>query len=283
MKVQSFHVAKNLNENLIVQVTHSKAFYKYLHQHKEVQISLIVTGNGKLLVGDSIHKFNDGDIFVIGANSPHLFKNEKPQHKVHMISLFFTIDTFGKNFFMLPDLEEVHSFFDIAKGGFQALTNITTMGQMILELNRASKLSRMILFLKLLRILCVVDRKSLTDFVYPKQTKRIAGERLQVVFDHTLHHFQHEIRLSTISDLVYMTPNAFCKFFKQRTNKTYFQFLIELRLEHASQLLLEKRDLSIAQIAELSGFKSISNFNRKFKSTKGVVASQYRLGMISKN
>ena len=73
-----------------------------------------------------------------------------------------------------------------------------------------------------------------------------------------------------------MTPNAFCRFFKQRTNKTFFQFLIELRVEHACQLLSSKRELNINLISDLSGFNSISNFNKKFKKIKGVTPTKYQ-------
>ncbi len=277
MRVQTFLVAKPFHENLIVQETRSHTFYTDLHQHNEIQLSLIVNGTGKLVVGDSIHPFKNGDFFVIGSNTPHLFKNENSKNReVHMISLFFTESTFGKNFFTLPDLDDLKPFFQISNKGFQLLSNINEVYSRMQLLCQTKKASRLILFLQLLQILCNSSKKPLSEFVYPKVTGHIAGERLQVVFDYALRRFNEDIKLKTISDLLYMTPNAFCKFFKQRTNKTFFQFLNELRIEHACQLLQNKSDLSIAEISEFSGFKSISNFNRKFKSNKGVVASKYR-------
>lgn len=276
MKIQPFQIPKPLNENLIVQVDRAKMFYNQLHQHKELQLSLLIKGNGKLLIGDSIHPFNDGDFFAIGANSPHVFKTERAPAAVHMISLFFTERTFGENFFEISELEEINSFFTIAKDGFQLLTHKKEVTQLMLQLPEASKLSRVILFLKILALLCKADRSSLTEFKYPKVISDLAGERMQVIFDYALHNFHQEIKLSSVSALVYMTPNAFCKFFKQRTNKTFFQFLIELRIEHACQLLKKNNDLSIATIAEQSGFTSISNFNRKFRLNKSVIPSQYR-------
>ncbi len=282
MKIQSFHVAQHPNENLTVQVINSIDFYQHLHQHKELQLSIVVKGKGKLLIGDSVHYFKDNDIFVIGANSPHLFKNDRDKKNVQMISLFFTKDTLGHGFFDLPDLEEIRPFFLIAQNGFQLLSDKNSIKKLMLQLPDSSKLSRLVLFLQLLSIICKAKRKSLTTFVYPKETKLIVGERLQVVFDYALHNFQGEVKLDTIAKLAFMTPNAFCKFFKQRTNKTFFQFLIELRIEHASQLLLSEKYYSIAQIAELSGFKSISNFNKKFKTHKGIVASKYRQSLFQR-
>ncbi|WP_337994843.1 helix-turn-helix domain-containing protein [Polaribacter ponticola] len=73
-----------------------------------------------------------------------------------------------------------------------------------------------------------------------------------------------------------MTKNAFCKYFKKRTNKTYISFLTELRIENACKLLNSNKDLSIAEIAFKSGFNNISNFNRKFKELKKVTPLKYR-------
>ena len=73
-----------------------------------------------------------------------------------------------------------------------------------------------------------------------------------------------------------MTKNAFCKYFKKRTNKTYFQFLNELRIENACKLLLGNTDFSIIQIAETSGFNNISNFNRHFKTYKKMSPSEFK-------
>lgn len=275
MQVRPFKILKPLDENLIVQLDKSQGFYNHLHQHNEIQLSLIVQGNGKLLVGDSIHPFNDGDFFAIGPNSPHLFKTEQSDECVHMISLFFTENTFGEGFFELSDLKEINPFFNIIMDGFRPLNNQNEIRLLMLQFPKASKLSRIVLFLQLLKLSCDIDKKPLTDFIYPKQTGLLAGERLQVVFDYVLHNFQKEIKLDTIANLVHMTPNAFCRFFKQRTNKTLFQFLIELRIEHASQLLKEQKDLSVAEISERSGFNSISNFNRKFIGLKGIKPSQF--------
>tara|TARA_R110002050_G_scaffold60485_4_gene134130 strand:+ start:11729 stop:12040 length:312 start_codon:yes stop_codon:yes gene_type:complete len=99
---------------------------------------------------------------------------------------------------------------------------------------------------------------------------------MQDIFDYTMTHFHKDISLETISDVATMTKNAFCKYFKKRTNKTYFRFLNELRIEHATKLLTDETDLAIADIAYKSGFKNISNFNRQFKILKNISPNQYR-------
>ncbi|TMM57511.1 AraC family transcriptional regulator [Maribacter algarum] len=281
MKVQPFQIVKPLNENLIIQVDGVKGFYNKLHQHNEIQLSQIVKGFGKLVIGDSVHQFQSGDIFAIGSNCPHLFKTEEKQGHVQMISLFFTPDTFGKEFFTIPDLSEIKPFFDLVREGFQVLSKKHDIGEIFLDIPKVSKTTRVVLFIELLQHLVNAEKSSLTSFTYPKEIGNLAGNRMQIVFDYVLHHFHEQVKLDEVSSLVHMTPNAFCKFFKQRTDKTFFQFLIELRIEHSSQLLRNQTDLSIAEISERSGFKSISNFNRKFKASKGVVPSQYKKAILN--
>ena len=96
------------------------------------------------------------------------------------------------------------------------------------------------------------------------------------IFDYTFQHFSEPISLTQISSVANMTTNAFCKYFKQRTNKTYFQLLTEVRIEHACKLLNKDKDLSVSEIALHSGFQNISNFNRKFKSVKSMTPSQFK-------
>lgn len=276
MKVYPFQIPKPLNENLIVQEDITPIFYDQLHQHAEMQLSLVVKGKGKLIVGDSVHQFKEGDFFVIGPHSPHLFSNEKADEDAHMVSLFFTDITFGSTFFELPDLEEIKPFFEVAKEGFQVISEVRTVEKLTLQILQSDRLDRFIQFLRLLQKLYAVEKRTLTQFQYPKKIGSSQGKRMQSIFDYTMTNFQKEIDLGTVSTLVHMTPNAFCRFFKQHTNKTFFQFLIELRIEHACQLLLRSDyKLSILEISERSGFSSISNFNRQFKKLKGIVPSHY--------
>lgn len=276
MKVLPFQIPKPLHENLIVQQDRVPMFYGQLHQHKELQLSLIVKGKGKLIVGDSVHRFETGDFFAIAPHSPHLFSNEPSQDGVHMVSLFFTEKTFGEGFFELPELEEVHPFFKMAKEGFRLNSDKKIVEGLMLRILASDKLERFMGLLQLLQKLSLVQKQPLTQFLYPKEISTSEGKRMQLIFDYAIKNFQDDITLENASGLVHMTPNAFCRFFKQRTNKTFFQFLIELRIEHACQLLLkDEKDSSVAEISERSGFSSISNFNRQFRKLKGTVPSRY--------
>lgn len=106
------------------------------------------------------------------------------------------------------------------------------------------------------------------------------GRRMSTVLEYTMANFQKEITLNTVALKAAMTKTSFCKYFKKRTNKTYVSFLNELRIEEACKLMLGEKEVSIAAIAEASGFQNISNFNRKFKQIKGATPRDFRRGLV---
>lgn len=276
MKILPFKIPKPNNDALVYQEDSGGIFYNKLHQHEEVQISYIVKGTGTLIVGDGINHYDEGDVIVIGSNLPHVFKSEKQKEKSIMLSLFFTKESFGQEFFGLAELNTSERFFNRSVNGFLATSHKQILQDYFFSLNENTKLDRFISLLKIIETLSRCQFRSLSTFVYEKQYSDIEGNRMRDVFEYTMTHFKKDISLNTIANIAIMTPNAFCKYFKKRTNKSYFTFLNELRVEHASKLLAANLDESIAEIAELSGFNNISNFNRKFKSIKGLTPSQFK-------
>ena len=278
MKILPFKIPKPENEALVYQEDNDLLFYDKLHQHEEIQISLIANGEGTLVVGDSVTDYKADDILVMGSNLPHVFKSDVTEGKSSlMISLFFSKKSFGDHFFNLKEFDSLQSFFKQSFYGLKLISNRNELKNLFLKLRKASDLDRFILLFEILRLIAKSNTESLSSFVNQKNYSANEGKRMSEVFEYTMNHFHHPISLSQIADIANMTTNAFCKYFKQRTNKTYLQFLTELRIEYACKLLLKNNDLSIAEIATNSGFNNISNFNRKFKSLKKMAPLQYKL------
>ncbi len=276
MKVLPFKIPKPEHQALIYQEDYGLVFYDKLHQHEEIQISFIKEGEGTLIVGDTINYYQKGDVLIIGSNLPHVFKSDTVNKtKSHMLTLFFTKNAFGSYFFNLKELKELHLFFKNSENGFKISSN-ANLTFLFSGLTSSSPLQQFILLLEILRILSKARSKPLSSFVYEKLYTDIEGKRMSAVMEYTMNNFNQNISLDKVAVIASMTKNAFCKYFKKRTNKTYFRFLNELRIENASKLLLSKTDLSIAEIAYKSGFNNISNFNRQFKVVKHLVPSEYK-------
>jgi transcriptional regulator GlxA family with amidase domain len=101
------------------------------------------------------------------------------------------------------------------------------------------------------------------------------SERLDRIFQYTLQNYEKEIRLEEVAALVHMTRTSFCRFFQERTKKSFFTFLTNMRLNQACKLLLETNK-SVADVTYSCGYNNLSNFNRHFKAKFSVSPKTYR-------
>lgn len=278
MKILPFQIPKPEHNALIYQEDKSHIFYDKFHQHEEIQVSLIVEGEGTLIVGNTINYYKKGDVLALGSNLPHVFKSDATTHtKSEMLTLFFTQTAFGKHFFKLVELKELCLFFKKAEHGFKVSSKSKKIEDLFYQLKASSKLQRFIICLQILRRLSTSKHhQPLSSFIYDKKYTDTEGKRMRDVMDFTMQNYQNQISLDAVAKVSAMTKNAFCKYFKKRTNKSYFRFLNELRIENASKLLLTNESYTIAEIADQSGFNNISNFNRQFKAIKHLSPSAFR-------
>ncbi len=277
MKVLPFKIPKPEKEALIYQEDTGAIFYDQLHQHEEIQISYIVKGRGTLIIGDSINDFKEDDIFVIGENIPHVFRTDRNfSSSSEMLTLFFTKNSFGKDFFNLTDMSNIDDFFKKSEYGMKVLSKKEKIALSFFKLSKQNKIQRISSLLKILNQIIFAETSPLSSFVNRKKYTEDEGRRMNDVFEYAISSFNEAITLEEVAEKANMTKNAFCRYFKKRTNKTFFQFLIEIRIENACKMLHHNKDLSISTISELSGFQDIANFNRKFKELKGISPSQFR-------
>src|SRR5687768_10889630 len=95
MKVLPFTIPVSHDKTILVQDEKIPYFYPYLHRHEEIQLTLILKGEGTLLVGNNMHTFSANEVYLIGANMPHVFKNDASyftgdsNKEVHALSIFF--------------------------------------------------------------------------------------------------------------------------------------------------------------------------------------------------
>ena len=277
MKVLPFRIPKPEHDTLIYQEDKEIVFFDKFHHHEEIQVSYIAEGEGTLVVGDTINYYKKGDVLAIGGNLPHVFKSDiNTNTQSEMLTLFFSIDAFGASFFELEELRELKPFFRKVNYGFKLSSKSKKLSQLFLQLHDSSKLQRFIILLEILKILSKSKTQPLSSFIYDKKYTDSEGERMRAIMDFTMQNYHYQISLDDVAQVSAMTKNAFCKYFKKRTNKSYFTFLNELRVENACKLLVSEKELSIADIAEKSGFNNISNFNRQFKTVRQMSPSEFR-------
>ena len=276
MKVLPFKIPKPENDTLVVQEDRATMLYDKLHQHQEIQISLIKKGEGSFIIGDYVGEFSQGNIFIIGENLPHVFHNDPSDGEVHMISLFFMKSSYGDHFFDLPEFKSLNPLFQASNMGIQLQDPSEKLVYSMDRITLASKLNRFISFMEILQAISKETMPTLSSAIHRKSYGEEEGKRMRDIFEFSINNFDQNISLNQVAGIANMTPNAFCRYFKQRTNKTYINFLLDIRIGNACKLLTKKTDLSIAEISYKSGFNNLTNFNRKFKSIKGITPSEFR-------
>ncbi len=276
MKVLPFSIPKPENSTLLLQEDRTDNFFTQLHQHEEIQISCILKGEGTYYIGDSFGQFSAGDIFAIGQHLPHVFKNQDSDQGVHMISLFFTPDAYGSGFFDHPEFRDFKNLFEIVKLGCRLGSNLTEAKQRICEMRDQSALERFLSFIQMLQLFSRSRLLPISSFVSKKRFGEEEGNRMRKIMEYTFAHYDSRLSVSQVAEMASMTPNAFCRYFKQRTNKTYINFVLEIRIGQACRLLKQRKDLQISEIAFRCGFNNLTNFNRKFRQFKNLTPSEFR-------
>jgi AraC-like DNA-binding protein len=89
-------------------------------------------------------------------------------------------------------------------------------------------------------------------------------EKINKVYEYTINNFREDISLKKIASIAYLSCSSFCRYFKNKTSKTYSRFLAEVRIGYACKLLLQEK-LNISEICYECGYKNLSNFNRHLR------------------
>ncbi len=284
MKVIPFQIPRSGKASVNVQVDKVPHLYNHLHQHPEIQVTLIAKSSGTLIAGDYVGRFEEDDVFVIGSNQPHVFRNDaiyfEKKKKAESITLFFDENTLGKEFWMHTELSSFHSFFNNSQFGFRLLGDKQMeMQKLLLSIKDAAGLEKLGLFIQVLNLLnSVKEMVPLSKTHSQKTIKSFDGNRLNRIISFTFKESHRNLMLAEIAGVANMTVEAFCKYFKTRTGKTYINFLNEIRISNACKALLLE-DKAITMICYDSGFSNLSNFNRVFKKINNKTPKEYRLAI----
>jgi AraC-like DNA-binding protein len=130
--------------------------------------------------------------------------------------------------------------------------------------------------LKILQVLAdSEDYTLLANPEYSNTLKQSDTERMNKVHAYVMKNFRDRITLEEVAALANMTPSSFSRYFKTHANKTFSDFLTGIRIGYSCKLLVEKK-MSITQACYDSGFNTVSNFNRQFKSYTQSTPLEYR-------
>ncbi len=264
-------------------------FYNEWHFHPEIELVFIKKGTGTQFIGNDIAHFNSGDLVLVGSNLPHLWRCDEDYFAkestlvAESLVVHFLPTIFGETFLHLPENRLIVELFKKAKQGIKISSEVK---EKIIDFMQTLLLAkggeRIILLLQILNTLTLSKNLELiaaNNMEHPSSEKE--SERMNSVFHYLIDNFYKPISLDDIAARANLSPNAFCRFFKSRTKKTFSQFLMEIRINHACKLLIDT-EKSIGTICFDCGFNNASHFNRYFKQLNGTTPLEYRKRQLLK-
>lgn len=256
----------------------SKPFW---HFHPEYEIVYISHGRGKRHIANHISFYEQGDLIMLGPNLPHLSFTEELSESHTEIVVQMRPDFLGRDFWALPEIAEIRALFERAEHGivFYGATKEWVGGQLnaMVDMGPLDRLLALLGVLQGLARTSEFQPLSVEGFALPVDAQHY--ERIERVFEYATRNFQQEVTLEEAARQVNLTVPAFCRFFKKLTGKTFIQFVNEIRISHACDLLAHG-PMGIAQVSYESGFNNLSHFNKQFRQITGVTPKEYRRNLV---
>ena len=252
------------------------------HYHAEYELLYISKSTGIRFVGDSVSQFYPGDLVLVSPYLPHLWRNDPSYYteddinKVKTIIVKFTKDFIGDGTFNFPEFSGINQLLDQSKFGVGFGKDISKLLHndliSLIDLTPAEQ------SIKVLEVLCklsLTEDRIVLSSSDMRQYTTDNSERLDTVLKYISDNYTTNITLNDVSEVACMTTNSFCRFFKKMTNKSFTEFLNEVRIRNASRLLVQE-NIPVSEVCYTVGYNSITNFNKQFKQIMGATPNTYR-------
>lgn len=251
-----------------------------LHTHEEFELNFISNAkNAKRIVGDHIAETDNLELVLVGPNLQHgWFTHNCTSKDIHEITIQFHKDLFDEKFLRRNQLSFIRILFEKSLRGvlFSKETTQAIMHRVI-ELTKKHGFDSVLELMSVLHDLSISRNiKILSDSSFINaDTLSYNSRRVEKVMEYMNRYFDKVITLTEVAKIASMSEVAFSRFFKARTGNTFIDTLNDIRLGHASRMLIETTN-SITEIAFQCGFNNISNFNRIFKKRKTCTPKEFR-------
>lgn len=250
-----------------------------LHYHEEYELNLILDAKGaRRVIGSHAEVIDDLELVLVGPNLYHSwFTHQCRSEKIIEVTIQFHKDLFEERLLQRNQLSFIKNMLDNSQRGvlFSAQTILKVKERLLLLDKKNGFESVLELFLILHELSIADDSLSLSAPNFNSEKFYYNSRRIEKVFDYMNNNYNKPITLSEVAGVANMPEASFSRFIKKRTGKTFVESLNEIRLSHASRMLIDTSN-TVAEIAYKCGFNNISNFNRVFKRKKSCIPREFR-------
>ncbi|MBO9571087.1 MAG: AraC family transcriptional regulator [Chitinophagaceae bacterium] len=258
------------------------------HAHPELELVLILEGYGTRIIGDTVEPFEAGDMVFIGANVPHVWLSDeafyKENSKLHsrLIVTYFNPNKFKDVFDSVKEFASIRDIIRQASKGIRIFGETRKIiADKLMEISSKTGFEKIDGLLQIMNTISTSEERS---FIINKEigdSDQQYSDRLIEVIKFIKENLHNQISLKQVSEIACMTEQSFCRFFRNRTKKSFSQYLLDQRISYACTLLIQS-DKSISEISDLCGYKSSSHFCKVFKDQINQSPYQYKRSLQRK-
>ncbi|RKQ32294.1 helix-turn-helix transcriptional regulator [Oceanobacillus halophilus] len=255
------------------------------HSHREhYEIYLFHSGSCRYLIHNQIYDLEPGDILLMDGLALH--KPNVPPHSEYVRStIHFSpqwmkglLGEIGGNY-LLEVFEKLHHCLIRTKGN-EEFNHLEKVVSRLEEIKRkeglADKNAELEMKALLLQVLSIVHRLGQLESIKVTDDKAEKAEHAENIAEYIQSNYMRKLSIDSISEALNISKSYVSHVFKEMTGFTIMEYVMGSRLMQAKYLLEAEPDKALKDIANESGFESVSHFSRYFKSKVGVTAKEYR-------
>ncbi len=249
----------------------------FAHLHPVYEIYYLVNGTRKLFLDDSIYILEKGDLVLIPVNTIHKtsYVNDRPHERIvinfsdeavpDIRSSVFS-EALRRNFRPEPVIHITNAHRDYIEGLLNRMLSEYEQKDDYSNVNIKNCLQELIIFL-----IRYTHHKGSESF----QNMNVTDTLMQDAARYIRANYMKDLSLTSVAAHINISPAYFSKKFKLATGFGYKEYLTNVRIQEASDMLLETT-ASVSEIAEKCGFSDSDYFGIVFKKSKGISPLKYR-------
>ncbi|AFK05101.1 transcriptional regulator, AraC family [Emticicia oligotrophica DSM 17448] len=250
-----------------------------IHFHDEYEINFIENAKGaRRVVGDSNEAIDYLELTLVGPNLPHAWlAYQSDKDDIHEITIQFHRDLFDNNLLQRNQLNQIKDLLERStRGVVFSKETIEKIKPRLIALTQKSGFESVIELIAILHELSISNEsRLLTSGAFSSEKVSFKSRRIEKAFEFMRVNYHKDISLEDIAQEVNMAEVSFSRFIKKRTGKTFIDSLNDIRLGHATRLLIDT-SLTISEISFKCGYNNLSYFNRVFKKKYSITPKEFR-------
>lgn len=275
MKVRLEEIQPDRDSSFKILLTPNLNEVFYWHYHPEYEIVFVEGASGTRHIGDHISRYEGSDLVFIGPNVPHLNFDYGVKSVCETIVVQMTEDFLGKDFFLKPELSDIHSLFEKARYGlsFDEQTK-QVVGKKLKQLISLNHFEQLMELLQIFQVLATSSMQVLNSKPVADQSIGRHQGRIQKVHAYVEQKYQEKVDVHEAASICNLSTAAFCRYFRNTTRMTFTDFVNQYRIVQAKKLLLQ--GATVTEACYDAGFENLSYFNRTFRRFAGENPSHFR-------